>query len=221
MTDHVSFPISGPHKIGPMSVFRGAWWPRILGLIAVFPFVSFPVQLALFIYLEWPYKALEATIIALVPVPVFAWLLAAATQTTDAFVWRSYFGVPALRREPWRKVDVLNLPAVAWQRLGDTQSLVPVIDALDDEITAKDRNPDAVEGKEFDPYRFVPSGENDEMVSMMLRTEAAEAVYAARKVKDPSRNLKIGGMLVLLGIGMFMIWFTAVSLAEPPPVPPA
>ncbi len=209
-----SFPISGPHKIGPVAVFRGAWAPRILGMIAVFPFFSFPVQLALFFTVGWPYVLLEAAIVLILPVPVIAWLIAASTQTSTAFVWRSYFGVPVFCREPWRKSDISDLPAIAMQRLGDTQKHVPLIDALHDEITDPNRNPNAVEGFEFNPYAYEPDGADDELVSMMLRTEAGSTLYSVRQKSDRFHNLKVTGMLVILGVIPFITWLVLSSMTK-------
>ncbi len=212
----IEFPISGVHDIGPMGVFRGSWRARILGMIAVLPFLSFPVQLAVFLFIGYPYILLELTIVLTVPVPVICWLIAAATHTTDVYVWRSYFDVPTLRREPWRKEDVVDLPARVWHRVADSQRLVPVIDALHDEVTTIRADDSDIKGNEFTPYEYKPDGADDELVSMMLRTEAAVTVYAARKVRDRLQAIKITGMLILIGVGMFFIWFAASSLSKPP-----
>lgn len=200
-----------------MDVFKGSWGARFLGLLAISPFLLFPIELAIFLTIGMPYIFLAATIISIPFTPMIAYIIAVHWHTTPVWVWRSFHGTAVLCKEPWLKGELAALPARAWQRVGDSQALIPVIDALGHELSEDGLMTKGIKGNEFNPYRVKPSGADDELVSMVLRTEAATKIYSARQDKDQYHNLKVTGMFVLIGFLAFVIWLS-VSDSNSTPV---
>lgn len=214
----VKFDVPGMHTMKRMDVFRGSWWPRILGLLAISPILLFPIELAIFLTIGMPYFFLAATIISIPFAPVISYVLAVFWHTSIVYVWRSFHGTAVLCQEPWRTLDIGDLPAVAWQRIGDSQGLVPVIDALEHDVSESTLVAEGVQGGEFNPYGDPPEGADDELVSMVLRTEAATKVYSARQEKDRYHNFKVTGMFVIIGFLAFVIWLALSDMNAAPKV---